>query len=360
MHQRPIQPSGHAPPPEAAAPPPAMLRCANLWKVYGSGADRLRPEGRSPEALAAAGLVVAVRDISLEVAKGEIAVIMGLSGCGKSTLVRCLSRLVEPTSGTVTFEGEDLLAMPKRQLMHLRRHKMGMVFQHFALFPHLTALENVAFPLEMRGVPRAERERRARETLDLVGLAGREGRLPHALSGGQKQRVGIARALIGDPDILFLDEPFSALDPLIRREMQDEFLRLQAQLRKTAVFITHDFDEAARLADRIAIMSEGAFIQVGSPEEIVTRPASDHVAEFTRFVDLAKVVTVGSIMGPPAEEPPGATVPATARVIDIAHGVIGSQAPVGVLDAAARLVGSLDREAVIRVLAGGGAERGRS
>ena len=193
---------------------------------------------------------------------------MGLSGSGKSTLVRCLARLIEPTAGEVMFAGRDLLGASPHELIELRRHKMGMVFQHFALLPHLTVLDNVAFPLEIQGVARKEREARAREMTTLVGLKGREHNLPHELSGGQQQRVGIARSLAIDPDIWFLDEPFSALDPLIRREMQNEFLRLQSVLQKTIVFITHDFDEAIRLADRIAIMQDGRIVQIGTPEEL--------------------------------------------------------------------------------------------
>ena len=203
------------------------------------------------------------------VSRGEIFVIMGLSGSGKSTLVRCLARLIEPTAGEVMFAGRNLLKASPKELIELRRHKMGMVFQHFALLPHLTVLDNVAFPLEIQGVARKDREARAREMTALVGLKGREHNLPQELSGGQQQRVGIARSLATDPDIWFLDEPFSALDPLIRREMQNEFLRLQSVLQKTIVFITHDFDEAIRLADRIAIMQEGRIVQIGTPEELV-------------------------------------------------------------------------------------------
>ena len=207
---------------------------------------------------------------------------MGLSGCGKSTLVRCLSRLIEPTKGEVMFNGQDLLKANDKDLINIRRHKMGMVFQHFALLPHLTVLGNIAFPLEVQGVERKVREQRAMEVIELVGLKGRERYYPRELSGGQQQRVGIARSLAVEPEIWFLDEPFSALDPLIRREMQDEFLRLQNVLHKTIVFITHDFEEAIRLADRIAIMQEGEIIQVGTPEELVLRPETEYVSEFTR------------------------------------------------------------------------------
>jgi glycine betaine/proline transport system ATP-binding protein len=329
----------------------------DLWLARRALPQRA-PVRPTPEQLAEAGLIAAVSNVWLKVGEGEIFVIMGLSGCGKSTLVRCLSRLIEPTAGSVVFEGEDLLKVSKRQLRHLRRHKMGMVFQHFALFPHLSVLQNVTFPLDMRGAARGEREARAGQIVELVGLAGCEERLPRELSGGQQQRVGIARALVVEPDILFLDEPFSALDPLIRREMQDEFLRLQGQLKKTIVFITHDFDEATRLADRIAIMKDGEFIQVGTPEEIVTRPANDYVADFTRRVEHAKVITVRSIMAPvSAHEAVCGEVAASARVSEISAAVVSRKGIFAVVDDAGCLVGSLDREAVIRVLAGGATPR---
>ena len=250
----------------------AALACRNVWKLYGpdpKGVLARRGPKPSEAELKAAGYITAVADATLHVARGEIFVIMGLSGSGKSTLVRCLARLIEPSAGEVMFAGRNLLGASPQELIELRRHKMGMVFQHFALLPHLTVLDNVAFPLEIQGVARKEREARAREMTTLVGLKGREHNLPHELSGGQQQRVGIARSLATDPDIWFLDEPFSALDPLIRREMQNEFLRLQSVLQKTIVFITHDFDEAIRLADRIAIMQDGRIVQIGTPEELV-------------------------------------------------------------------------------------------
>ena len=277
---------------------PAKLVCRNVWKVFGSGADGLFAAGRTPSTgeLADAGFVGAVRDVNIDVQAGEIFVIMGLSGSGKSTLVRCLSRLIEPTSGEILFNGENLLAASDARMIEIRRHQMGMVFQNFALLPHMTVLANVAFPLEVQGVERAQREERARKMVELVGLTGKEHFFPRELSGGQQQRVGIARSLAVEPELWFLDEPFSALDPLIRREMQDEFMRLQSVLQKTIVFITHDFDEAIRLADRIAIMKDGAVVQCGTPEQLVLNPATDYVAEFTRSVTKAKVVRVGSIM----------------------------------------------------------------
>jgi len=329
------------------------LACRGLWKLFGADARRLLDgHGGAPDAAAlrAAGLIGAVRDASLEVHEGEIFVIMGLSGSGKSTIVRCLSRLIEPTAGEVLFEGRDLLKATERELMAIRRHKMGMVFQHFALLPHLTVLGNVAFPLEIQGLARAAREARAMEMIALVGLEGREDNYPHELSGGQQQRVGIARSLAVGPDIWFLDEPFSALDPLIRREMQDEFLRLQSVLRKTIVFITHDFDEAIRLADRIAIMQDGLIIQTGTPEEVVTRPATPYVAEFTRDVPRAKVTSAGSIAAPGRPGP--VTVPAETRIGTIAARVFDEAQPIGVTGPDGRCLGVLTREAVLDVLLG--------
>ncbi|MDG2404984.1 MAG: betaine/proline/choline family ABC transporter ATP-binding protein [Paracoccaceae bacterium] len=279
---------------------PVILECRDVWKIYGPGAEsylNTNPQPRKGE-LSAAGLIGAVRAANIQIRKGEIFVIMGLSGSGKSTLVRCLSRLVDSTAGEIFFEGKDLLDVTNAELIDIRRTKMGMVFQQFALLPHLTVLENAAFPLEVQGVDRATREARARNVIELVGLKGREDYYPRELSGGQQQRVGIARSLVVEPDLWFLDEPFSALDPLIRREMQDEFLRLQNLLNKTIVFITHDFDEAIRLADRIAVMKDGAIQQIATPEELVLNPATEYVAEFTRHVSRSKVVTARSICTP--------------------------------------------------------------
>src|SRR4029453_825538 len=233
---------------------------------------------------------------SIDVHEGEIFIVMGLSGSGKSTMLRCLSRLIEPTYGEVNFDGRDLLNRGGGELIEIRRHKMGMVFQHFALLPHLTVLENVGFPLSVQGVARDQLVKRARAMVDLVGLKGREHHYPRELSGGQQQRVGIARSLAVEPEIWFLDEPFSALDPLIRREMQSELMRLQGVLKKTIVFVTHDFDEAIRLAARVAIMKDGEVIQVGTPEELVIHPATEYVAEFTRDVNRAKVMSARSLM----------------------------------------------------------------
>ena len=331
------------------------LVCRNVWKVFGSGVDDFRTlAGPTPtlETLGKAGLVGAVRDVNLEVGTGEIFVIMGLSGSGKSTLVRCLSRLVEPTAGEILFNGENLLAASDARMIEIRRHQMGMVFQHFALLPHLSVLANVAFPLEVQGVARAEREARAAKMIELVGLAGKERFLPRELSGGQQQRVGIARSLAVEPELWFLDEPFSALDPLIRREMQDEFIRLQSVLKKTIVFITHDFDEAIRLADKIAIMKDGEVVQSGTPEDIVLSPATPYVAEFTRNVPKAKVVKVASIMKPAADAA-GPSVPSTLTVAAAAPLFAAGAASLTVVDAAGQTVGRLDRADVVDLMMSG-------
>ncbi len=334
----------------------AKLTCVGVWKVFGKGAKAFlaqHGDAPGPAELIHAGLIGAVRDASLEVAAGEIFVIMGLSGSGKSTLVRCLSRLIEPTAGAIFFEDQDLLKTSEKEMIELRRHKMGMVFQHFALLPHLTVLGNVAFPLEVQGVDRERRKRRALEVIELVGLQGREGYYPRELSGGQQQRVGIARSLAVEPEIWFLDEPFSALDPLIRREMQDEFLRLQNVLRKTIVFITHDFDEAIRLADRIAIMKDGEIIQVGTPEQLVLDPATDYVAEFTKEIPRAKVLSAQAVMVPLRDgEAPSASVPWETKVADLAERLVDSDRDISVTDAAGRPIGRLDRQAVFDVLVG--------
>jgi glycine betaine/proline transport system ATP-binding protein len=350
-----------SPGPAAGGREPALfldemgLVCRDVWKVYGPGAEAFLAANPCPsaEALKAAGLIGAVRAATLVVPKGEIFVIMGLSGSGKSTLVRCMSRLVEPTAGDVFFEGRSLLRATPEELIEIRRHKMGMVFQSFALLPHRTVLGNVSFPLEIQGIAKAARDERAHHMIDLVGLKGREHYYPRELSGGQQQRVGIARSLAVEPEIWFLDEPFSALDPLIRREMQNEFLRLQRLLSKTIVFITHDFDEAIRLADRIAIMKDGEVIQIGTPEELVLRPATDYVAEFTREVSRAKVLTAGSLAQPTLPgEVLGAMVGARSRIAEIAGQAVASDLPLGVVDGDNRLVGKIDRDAVIGVLVG--------
>ena len=273
--------------------------CKNLWKLFGNKPEKfLKNKNYNPSEadLKEFNIIGAVQNANIEILEGEIFVIMGLSGSGKSTLVRCLSRLIESTHGQIYFENSDLRKMSDKELIDLRRHKMGMVFQNFALLPHMTVLGNVMFPLEIQGSKKDEIKKKALKVIELVGLKGRENYFPKELSGGQQQRVGIARSLAVDPEVWFLDEPFSALDPLIRKEMQDEFLRLQNLLHKTIIFITHDFDEAIKLADRIAIMKDGLIIQVGTPEQLVINPATNYVKEFTNDILRSKVLTASSIM----------------------------------------------------------------
>ncbi|WP_299423371.1 glycine betaine/L-proline ABC transporter ATP-binding protein [uncultured Shimia sp.] len=275
----------------------------DLWQVFGENAAPALRDARGAgddkaiaKELKDKTLIPAVRAANFEVKSGELFVIMGLSGSGKSTMIRCISRLIEPTAGSVRIDGEDILQASDKRLIDLRRHKLGMVFQHFGLFPHMTVADNVAFPLKMQGAGKAERRARALEVLQMVGLEGREDAYPRNLSGGQRQRVGIARSLAVNPDIWFLDEPFSALDPLIRRQLQDEFLNIQATLKKSIVFITHDIQEALKLADRIAIMRDGEIVQIGTPEEIVLHPVDDYVAEFSKDVPKGRHACVESIL----------------------------------------------------------------
>jgi glycine betaine/proline transport system ATP-binding protein len=336
-----------------------ILSCRQLWKVYGgdarhkqqilSGADNASAKIAK---LADAGLAPSVADVSLEVKRGEILMIMGLSGSGKSTIVRCLSRLVEPDFGEIEFEGINLKRAPRKELIAIRRRKIGMVFQNFGLMDHLSAIDNVAFPLRVQGVPQNVRHAKAREMLELVGLAGREEAFPRELSGGQQQRVGIARSLITNPDLWFLDEPFSALDPLIRKQMQDEFLRLQAKLHKTIVFVTHDFLEAARLGDRIAIMRGGEIVQIGSVPELILNPADDYVRSFVADVPVLRVIRAGQIAepisGPIAPSLPqidaGETIEATLSCL-----LSGAQ-QISVIGANGELVGLIGRKTVERFL----------
>lgn len=295
---------------DASAPQKDVIfECRNLWKVFGPAPDgfeqatRTLPKDQVMAQVRDNGSLPAICDVSLDVHRGEILMIMGLSGSGKSTLLRCMSRLIDLTSGDVSFDGRDILSLNDRDLTELRRNSFGMVFQSFGLLGHLNARDNVAFPLRVQNLPKAERHARADALLDLVGLGERKDNFPHELSGGQQQRVGIARSLISDPDLWFLDEPFSALDPLIRRQMQDEFLRLQTTLGKTIVFVTHDFLEAARLGDRIAIMRDGQLVQIGTPREIILSPADDYVRDFVADVPTSRILHVSDLMKPGAAEP---------------------------------------------------------
>ena len=341
---------------------PVRLACRHVWKVFGDDAGSLLPsDGKVDDQkhvvdkLHESGMIPAVCDVSFDVRQREIFVIMGLSGSGKSTIVRCLSRLIEPTAGQVLIDGQDVLQLSDRELIELRRHKMGMVFQNFGLLPHLSVLSNVAYPLRVQGMSKRDRENKAKEMVELVGLGGRENAFPRELSGGMQQRVGIARSLAVEPDIWFLDEPFSALDPLIRRQMQDEFLRLQEVLHKTIVFITHDFLEALRVADRIAILREGKIVQVDSPTNVVLNPADDYVAEFTRDVPRAKVVTAGSIAETAnasinAEDGVGAST----TVEELLPRLAGRATPLPVLDDDGNVTGQLTGDSVLRALASRG------
>ncbi|MEX0304540.1 MAG: glycine betaine/L-proline ABC transporter ATP-binding protein [Leisingera sp.] len=334
-----------------------VISCKNVWKLFGANPEQyLKSLTGNPgfDEIRQAGYIAAVRDVSLDIAKGEMLVIMGLSGSGKSTFVRCLSRLIDITGGEVRVEGQNIGEMSEKELIDLRRNKMGMVFQSFGLLPHRTVLDNVAFPLEMRGQDRHERRARALEVIELVGLSGREDYFPRELSGGQQQRVGIARSLAIEPDIWFLDEPFSALDPLIRREMQDEFLRLQEMLGKTIVFITHDFDEALRLADRIAIMKDGVVEQCDTPDQIVLNPATEYVAKFTEEIEKSRVVHAGvlarevnghSLTGSPVGEKQ--TISELARLL-----VNDSRDFLPVANGSGSLIGAMNRQEALDVLLG--------
>jgi glycine betaine/proline transport system ATP-binding protein len=338
------------------------IACRDVWKVFGPNPARvvtqIRADQSRQQVLESTGHVLAVRGVSFDVARGQTFVVMGLSGSGKSTLVRCLTRLTEPTQGQIVIGGQDVVGLDEKQLLELRRHRVSMVFQNFGLFPHRRVIDNVAYGLEVRGIPKAQRLARAEEMIQLVGLAGWERHFPRQLSGGMQQRVGLARALAVDPAILLFDEPFSALDPLIRREMQDELLRLQRVMHKTIVFITHDFLEALRLGDRIAIMRDGRFVQEGTPQALVLNPQNDYVTAFTKDAPRAKVLTAASVMGP---HPTGGTTPLVpaagaltldTRLEDCIPRVVASADPLPVFDAAQRCVGWVDRAAVLAALAG--------
>ena len=333
----------------------ASVACRGLWKVYGPKGNRVVGSADADlpraELLAKTGCVVAVRDVSFEVAPGEVFVVMGLSGSGKSTLVRMINRLHDPTAGQIHIDGEDLLALPADRLREVRRSKISMVFQHFGLLPHRRIVDNVGYGLEVQGIDKAERAERSRRVLQVVGLDGWADHYPEELSGGMQQRVGLARALATDPEIMLFDEPFSALDPLIRRDMQDEVVRLQREVRKTMIFITHDLMEALKLGDRIAIMKDGRFVQVGTPEEVVARPADAYVADFTKDVPRAHVLTARTIMRPLDGETGGdaPTVAADTIVQELLPLVADSDAEIRVVDGD-RTVGVVDRRAVMSSL----------
>jgi glycine betaine/proline transport system ATP-binding protein len=343
------------PVPAAGTVPAPLLDVAGLWKVFGAHPERVigtELAGLSrAELRRRTGDVVAVRDMNFQVAAGEVFVVMGLSGSGKSTLVRCLSRLVEPTAGEVRLDGVNILDCDAAALRELRRHRMAMVFQHFGLLPHRRVIDNVGYGLEIRGQRRAQRHARAQEMIDLVGLTGFEDRLPDELSGGMQQRVGLARALAVDPEIMFFDEPFSALDPLIRRDMQDEVCRLHREVGKTMVFITHDLTEALRLGDRILIMRDGATVQIGRPDEVVGAPADDYVREFVRDVPRSHVLTLRWLARPttPADPLDGPELGPDVIARDAARTVLSASAPVRVVQDGV-LLGVVDEDAMLRVI----------
>ncbi|AZM60447.1 MULTISPECIES: glycine betaine/L-proline ABC transporter ATP-binding protein [unclassified Streptomyces] len=332
-----------------------------LWKVFGPRAERVPgdPELAAlgpAELRARTGCTAAVRDVGFDVRKGEVFVVMGLSGSGKSTLVRCLTRLIEPTAGTIVIDGEDVRAMDKARLRELRRHRAAMVFQHFGLLPHRTVLDNVAYGLEIQGVAKAERREKAAQVVAKVGLEGMEQRRPAQLSGGQQQRVGLARALAVDPEVLLFDEPFSALDPLIRRDMQEEVIRLHREEGRTMVFITHDLQEALKLGDRIALMRDGSVVQLGTPEEIVGSPADDYVREFVRDVPREQVMTVRTAMRPGdcgGPEHPGSLAPDT--VVSAAIETVARTGRPACVVEDGRCLGQVGDADLLRVVAGLGA-----
>ena len=331
----------------------AVIKCESVYKIFGSNAKKMLQEANGnvdAKKFQENGCIVGVNNASFEVSKGEMLVVMGLSGSGKSTLLRCISRLTDATDGKIFIEGQDLLSLNNKELIELRRNKMGMVFQSFALLPHKTVLENIAFPLQIKGIKTEDSINKAMDMVKLVGLNGRENYFPRELSGGQQQRVGIARSLAVEPDIWFLDEPFSALDPLIRKEMQNEFLRLQSMLKKTIVFITHDFDEAIRLADRIAIMYEGLIVQVGTAEELITKPASDYVAEFTKDIPRSKLLNASSIMDIENKNNFQDKVKHSDKVEKIAAKVLKSENNFSVLDENNEIIGTISKKEIIKAI----------
>ncbi len=334
----------------------SIVQLRNIWKIFGPTPQHvlknISPQASRAEIQAETGHVVAVRDVSLDIAEGEIFVVMGLSGSGKSTLIRCLSRLIEPTGGDVIINGQNVTEMNETDLRDLRRNTVSMVFQRFGLFPHRRVIDNVAYGLEVRGVDAAERYAHCAEILKLVDLQDWGNHYPHELSGGMQQRVGLARALAVDPQIMLCDEPFSALDPLIRRDMQNELLHLQKTLKKTMIFITHDFLEALKLGDRIAIMKDGVVVQVGTPQQIVANPADAYVREFIQDVPRSRVLTAETIMGPAnAATATDQSIPAHTTLEELIPLVAPTDAALPVVNGNGEVVGAVDRAAVLQALA---------
>jgi len=335
-----------------------VIKCESVYKIFGAGAKKMLQDvsgNVDAKTFQEAGCIVGVNNASFEVSKGELLVVMGLSGSGKSTLLRCISRLTDATAGKIFIEGQDLLSLKNKELIELRRNKMGMVFQSFALLPHKTVLENIAFPLQIKGMKTDDSISKAMDMVKLVSLEGRENYFPRELSGGQQQRVGIARSLAVEPDIWFLDEPFSALDPLIRKEMQDEFLRLQGKLQKTIMFITHDFDEALRLADRIAIMKDGIIEQLDTPAKIVLNPATEYVKKFTEEVPREKVLKIEAVMESMSDNKnlSDLKVSKDAIIETVAEKILSQEKPVTVIDSNKKVVGIVKPSKVIHTVFGG-------
>jgi len=334
-----------------------VIRCESVYKIFGANAEKMLKDANGnvdAKIFQEAGCIVGVNNASFDVSRGEMLVVMGLSGSGKSTLLRCASRLTDATSGKIYIDGQDLLSLKNKELIELRRNKMGMVFQSFALLPHKTVLENIAFPLQIKGIKTKDSVSKAMEMVKLVGLDGRENYFPRELSGGQQQRVGIARSLAVEPDIWFLDEPFSALDPLIRKEMQDEFLRLQGSLKKTILFVTHDFDEALKLADRIAIMKDGIIEQLDTPAKIVLNPATEYVRKFTQEVPREKVLKIEAVMDPISDEQnlSDFEVSKDAIIETVAEKILDQEKSVPVIDSNHQVVGIIKPSKVIHVVFG--------
>src|SRR3990170_3120586 len=338
---------------------PPVIRATGVWKVFGSSPEKLvgSPDAYLPrgELREKTGCVVAVRDVSIEVWPGEVFVVMGLSGSGKSTLVRTLIRLIEPTAGEIEIAGHDVMGADRNELRELRRHSVSMVFQHFGLLAHRRVIDNVAFGLEVQGMGKRERLERAHEVLTLVGLGDVANQFPDQLSGGMQQRVGVARAFAANPEVMLYDEPFSALDPLIRRDMQDEVMRLQQEIGKTTMFITHDLPEALRLGDRIAIMRDGAIVQLGTPEELVGSPADEYVENFTRDIPRSHVLTLRWIMREPAQADPtdGPRLDVATTVRKAVPVLAANEKPICAVENG-RVVGLVDRIAVLTAIAGEG------
>jgi len=335
-----------------------VIKCDAVYKIFGANAKKMLQDvsgNVDAKTFQEAGCIVGVNNASFEVSKGEMLVVMGLSGSGKSTLLRCISRLTDATAGKIFIEGQDLLSLKNKELIELRRNKMGMVFQSFALLPHKTVLENIAFPLQIKGMKTQDSISKAMDMVKLVGLEGRENYFPRELSGGQQQRVGIARSLAVEPDIWFLDEPFSALDPLIRKEMQDEFLRLQGKLQKTIMFVTHDFDEALRLADRIAIMKDGIIEQLDTPTNIVLSPATEYVKKFTEEVPREKVLKIEAVMEPMSDNKNLSDLKVSKDVIieAVAEKILSQEKPVAVIDSNKKVIGIVKPSKVIHTVFGG-------